>query len=334
MKKLFKKLYKLIIILFLITFLFPYSTVLGAVSTEYAGQAIASFAINFYENHKDETIYCLDGYSTTTGHRQQAYMGIKAHSYNGQMYYGMDCVGWVNFVIHNATGMTLPSLTDSFVTPQRGPRNGFAKVSGTDLKPGDIIVAPGGPHVMVYVGNGEIVDSISSKPPGIARRKFSSSSYSKMNWYIARITDSGASGVSEEQCSEIYDGLSSGTISFDSATGVRPENTSIYNEQGFVYQGMPESVGYTPMKIGFSSVWDSLGDIVDWLIGKNTYLLRAVTIGYTAIVENLIIDGIFDFVTGTDKIDESKVSDKDALQNKIEEVAKNATDDGKPSITV
>ena len=82
---------------------------------------------------------------------------------------------------------------------------------------------------------------------------------------------------------------------------------------------MPESEGYEPKRIVFKDVFNSLSDVVDWIIGLSTYLLRAIIIGYTAIVENIIIDGIFDTVTGTGKIDESQTEDgEDITESKIQ----------------
>lgn len=305
MKKIWNKVFKLIIIVTLLTIVFPYSAV-SAVTAEYAGKAIASFAINFYENHRNEV--CGDWSDNLFQYRKDAYNDNPTLQKNGKMYLGMDCVGWVNYVIHHALGIDdIDPYSSGWVTPQanQNGQQGFSKVSGQDLKPGDIIVSPSGPHVMVYVGNGEIIDCIHSSPPGIERRQFSSTSYAQNAWHICRITESKAASISESQCSEIASGIGSSSSGITMATTKR----SIYGSSGFIYQGMPETAGYNGVTL-LEAIVEALKNALDWLVGVITSIIRIPFVGFLNIIEHIFIDGIFGYVTADKKVDTSKVMEE------------------------
>ena len=154
-----------------------------AMSQEEAGKYIASFAINFFENYADQTVYSWDD-----AQRGKAYQGIKTSGvsagYSSQYFtdkYAMDCVGWVSFVIHQSLGLGSDSLT-FFGQPHGYGQfgafyNGFSAVSGNPnswnalsefevdrtLQPGDLILATT-QHILIYVGNNEVIHCTGGGP--------------------------------------------------------------------------------------------------------------------------------------------------------------------------
>lgn len=90
---------KLMILITLLVTIFPSKVSLATEKTteqQIAGNTIASFANNFYENYADKVYYCNCGQLYSK--RQQMYNGKTMK--DGFFY--SDCVGWVNFVIHQS----------------------------------------------------------------------------------------------------------------------------------------------------------------------------------------------------------------------------------------
>lgn len=117
---------------------------------EEAGDYIATFAENLVKNNSDEFVY-----SSAPEHREPAYKGIKTSGIpqdgNGNPMpnkkfvnkYGVDCVGFVSFCVHNSLGIGNEDFT-YFVTPQsRAYAPYFEEISPKpdplNLKRGDII---------------------------------------------------------------------------------------------------------------------------------------------------------------------------------------------------
>ena len=94
-----KVLKKILIVTLIICILFSGSSY--AMTQSAAGKTMAEFADNFYNDHREEVAY-----STSFEERGKAY--------NGEMVdgkYRMDCVGWINFVVHQALGLEVESTT-------------------------------------------------------------------------------------------------------------------------------------------------------------------------------------------------------------------------------
>ena len=175
MKK--KKKYIIIVVVIFVSLCFFTATDVQAVSAEEAGQYIAEFAINFFDAHASETKYGVTG-------RASAYQGNKSGGT-----YTMDCVGWLSFAVHQATGLGDSSFTEfavpfhegsGEVNPNPGFFNGIAQVYGSggsnnkiplnelkqQLKPGDLLMSIGPrKHVLLYVGDNTLIHS-TGKGPG------------------------------------------------------------------------------------------------------------------------------------------------------------------------
>ena len=105
MKKGHRILNKLIIALILVSLLCPFVVpvkVEAAVDVSKARAAIASFAIDFYNKYGTRVKY-----DYTPSVRGAAYQEEVVGSMEQ---YGMDCVGWVSYAIHHATGLDRESV--------------------------------------------------------------------------------------------------------------------------------------------------------------------------------------------------------------------------------
>lgn len=128
-----------------------------AMTQEEAGAWIATYAKNYMLNYGSICEYdCDSGYQDRRG---DAYKGIKQP--DGMLH--MDCVGFVSIVLHGAIGLDDPQVSSGqygFIAPDDGSVNydpEFEEIpfSMSAIKEGDILANYH--HVMVYVGNGEIV---------------------------------------------------------------------------------------------------------------------------------------------------------------------------------
>lgn len=140
--------YKTIVIILIISILLPINSY-AALTQEEAGDFIATFAENLVNNNSEEFVYSSDD-----AHRKPAYEGKKTSGIaldgngnpisNGNFYnkYGVDCVGFVSFVVHNSLGIGEKNYT-VFVSPQSKAVNNFEliepKPDKSNLKRGDII---------------------------------------------------------------------------------------------------------------------------------------------------------------------------------------------------
>ena len=172
------KIFKIIAIMLLLIILFPYTTITFAATVEEVGNAIATFAENYYDQVQEGSVpflihpYIL-GHNTVSA--MAPYRAIDKdtglpmlNSGGSGNYYELDCVGWVNFCIYNATRIedsNAFSGSGGYVCPTDGTVNKthFKTVSGT-AKPGDIYYNSG--HVMVCTRAGEAIDSTSVREGG------------------------------------------------------------------------------------------------------------------------------------------------------------------------
>lgn len=124
------------------------------------GEKIATYTKSFYEEYATECVYDLN-----CERRAKAYNLEKVE---GKFH--MDCVGFTNLVVHQATGLELEDdgAYSFFVAPimcgsDESPRasNGASIVSWSyeeeQLKPGDVLCVKNMQHIVIYVGNGEII---------------------------------------------------------------------------------------------------------------------------------------------------------------------------------
>lgn len=274
-------------------------------SKEEIGEYIGEFAVNFAKEHGEETVY-----SWNAAQRSAAYHGFKTSGIQMTWenfpksftdMYAMDCVGWVSMAIHQATGLDSPSVATGacgFVTPDHSSgyctfSNGYFEVVADQPMVGDIIIRPNigkiG-HVMIYIGNGMMVDSsggfttVQVRPVG---------EYS----VVARISDAGVAAINDSDLTTIFNGK--GSITGNLGGG------------GFEYNGLTPGV-LGVKKYDFDWLLNSLLDIVDWYIGFMTYSTRIILTGLTSFVE-VLIDGTMKAVSGR----EASLTIEKLLFNKV-----------------
>lgn len=291
---------KLLIITIIFIQVFPYTSAC-AVTIDEARNAIASYAVNFYKKHADEVAYYCPG---SFMYRNKAYLhktkyifSTKAESTDSSAQYLLDCVGWSMFCIHYSTGLEC-GITDSnasssalnFSSPQTpgGFTSYFSVVSGSPI-PGDMVL--NSHHIMVYVGdtdegNDMIVHSANEGggSGGGGRLSYQTvSSYGQGYSTVVRLNESAVSDITSlDTDGDPLNTSSSG--GFGLGMGVeQPANMS-----DFYYNGIPDGK-YSVTKGFFELLIENLAGIFDWLLGLFTMATRMVFVGWTAIVENLIV---------------------------------------------
>lgn len=267
------KLRKFIIVILIICILFPGNVY--AINQEQAGETIAQFAEDLVNNHKDEFIY-----SWANSHRYPAYKlektsGIsEPYGVSFTNKYGVDCVGFVCFVVHNSIGIGGEEYTE-FVTPRSGVKGSYfeeisPKPDINNLKRGDIIWNSF-PHVMIYIGDGKVAHSISR---GISIDGLNSFNDGATDYvHVARIKESTAAAVDSSNCTTIF-----GTV-----TGAADDYGLYYGTTSGSYAG-----SYTFGQWLFSK----FAGFFDYLAGIMTYVFKAQFLGWGNIIEELVNSAI------------------------------------------
>lgn len=293
-----KKIRKIIvsIIIFIAVLLINQSSY--AMSQEEAGQVLADFSIYFYKHYGARTLYSVAGRETT---------------YTGQTvdgYYKFDCVGWVDFAVHQSLKLGGPTMSYFAVPPGGGNtpyyREGFECIKGDytnannllsqeevedTLQPGDILFCgPEGPHVVIYVGDHNIIHCYSNLE---CEDLYDNDMHYTGYCAIGRITESAAAGLDEDNVVTMFEGDG-------------------YDEEGLEYKGTTEG-HYKGKKQTSSWLFENFVGFLDYLFGMLAYIIRAPFVGWANIVENMINDTINDV---------SKVNIKETSENE-----KNSTDE-------
>lgn len=293
MEELIKKLTKKTIIiiavfLILLTSVIPPKAIYAAIDVVTAGETTSQFAINFYTDYKDDVVYDAgDNYAVN---RQKMYNGEKCS--DGKFH--CDCVGWINFVMHQS--ITLDTGGDEgagscFIVPRRIERgsesqnefihDNFEIIYGgydtgkksvqeiiANAQPGDVILAD--LHVMLYVGNGEVVHCAN----GLQKEQLSENTvYRDYLYGIARLTEAAASTINPNNCTTIF-GIVTGAGELDDYGMYWGTTTGRYTGS------------YTLGDWLFSKI----AQFLDYLIGIMTYVVKIPFLGYTNIVEKMIND--------------------------------------------
>lgn len=294
---------KMLVILSLICILCPHFEleVEASVSKDQAGEAIASFAIDFYKKYGERVQYPSSNVSGQRGGRT-----YEANPGELQTYV-LDCVGWVSYAIHHATGLTTDSIASGdcgFVVPEN-PGYGsligawaseyFEKVGtygSVTLKPGDILA--NSHHVMIYVGNTEafsssgfskgsgdsIIDSRGHGPGnGLTYTTISEYGDIKNGDGVYRISQAGATAIKESDLCKI---------------ALETNKTQKKKKKDYDgYNGLPERGQYTGSEsLSLEWVINLLSQIVDYLIGIITMGIKIELIGWATIIENIVTDAI------------------------------------------
>ena len=247
-------------------------------SIEEVGAQIANWSIEFYNKHKNQCWYSLD-----FSDREQAYNA----QINDTSAYLFDCVGWVSFAVHHATGLGDRTFT-YFAQPQNPyVLGGFTKINVSitneqegkkqGLIPGDILIkstASGGKHVGIYVGNNQVIHSTGNPLSSNTVAEFASSSNSSGSVidYIARVSETLAKSANFEF---IADGAILPSTPFAS---------------GFEFEGMPTNVSYGGSSTVVEWLFDKIWQFFSFLVGMIINLLKYAILGYISLTEKIVSD--------------------------------------------
>lgn len=270
------------------------------VTVESARQQIVNWAVNFVNSGEaQKSIY----------HCKAGYQSARAATYNGgypQSSYQYDCVGFVNFVLHQSLGIDYApaaSGAGGFVTPGGIKATSYFSaidISGDKIsaaQPGDILISSS--HVAIMVADGQVVDCIDSNggrdnydTSGNAVKIRSIASESGWATYTTAARLVSVDGVN---FSPIDGGIfvpdggddQNGDSDDDDDSGQAVDLDVIANL--FKYQGMPSDITYKHQEVdGFRWLFNSIGGILNYLVGGLTFLIRASIMGWLEVIQDTV----------------------------------------------
>lgn len=310
MKKI-KSAFKKLIVIYLIVYI-TLSSMTSCFARGYdkeCGEYASQWAIDYVGKYASQSSYTTSNLKTLNGNSICWWSG---GSDGSGTFYGC-CTCFVHWIYYNALGVDLydygfsPGSTTAY-NNLKGGNEYFDDVSGEELQPGDILIVQG--HAEMYAGDGKhanfgdtpmnVHNACSRMTPG----------RSSENAIALRLKDS-------------VDVNPSGSVP---GGELEEENLSIYDENGFIYSGIAKIQGYKSSAPFGKWIISKLGEILDYLVGILTLGIRIVVVGWTAIVERFIVDGIVNSVTGvTDERVDDWQKDPDTIDEIDREVQENQT---------
>ena len=289
-----KKMISIALIILIVLFMFvpnkSEALVIGEgdriLTPEMVGQQIANWSKQFYNEHKDQCYYAY-------GESQERINAYNA-PINDTTTYGFDCVGWVSFAVHHATGLGGNSYK-SFVIPQvEWTINKYgifdiylqnvsiyneADCQAMGVKPGDVLVksnARGGEHVGIYVGDNVVIHS-TGHPLSATSVEYFASSESSTGYvvdYVCRISESAAKNAN-------FSFVADGVVLPTDGGGV---GTVTGGSNNFEFNGLPNNVSYSSSQ---DNLWlfDLISQFFGFFAGMMINLLKYSIIGYIEMAE-------------------------------------------------
>lgn len=261
----------------LVTYLIIY-IVLSSMTTCFArkydeecGKYVSQYARDFIEKYctpVDKTHYdCSTLYPHWGGGKE----------FQGDFY--ACCSTGVWYMYKNALGVDIykfdfAGMCNTARSNMLGSSNWEEIKSAAEAKPGDIVINDH--HTEMYIGESQ-------------NANFGNSPHS------GKITTGPRYGEFTNIFRPTFDVNPSGTIPIDE---IEEENLSIYDENGFIYSGVAELQGYDESPSFGKWIFEKITEILDYLVGILTFGIRVVIVGWTAIIERFVIDGIVNAVTG------------------------------------
>ncbi len=301
-----KKIFSIVLLLLVSFMMFVPSRVLGedkqnsnattGHTVEEVGMQIATWAIQFCNDEDAGKYTCLYNDNTNDDNGSPRSIAYNAQIAEGSTY-EFDCVGWVSFAVHHATGIGNESFT-IFASPTRYGWNSYnfnrgfyeeiwrndAGVNGlprdVTVLPGDILVMDG--HVGLYVGKnsqGEdmVADMWSTASGGLGIRSaytFSNCRGSQDNLkQIGRITEEAAKAANFEF---IADGVY-----------LPGSMASTSNSAGdFEFNGMPTQVSYSKRK-DLAWLFNQISQFFGFFGGMIINVIKFAALGYVIMFQSL-----------------------------------------------
>lgn len=302
MKKL-KSAFKKLIVIYLIVYI-TLSSMTSCFARGYdaqCGEYASQWAIDYVGKYASQSSYTTSNLKSLNGNSICWWSG---GSDGSGTFYGC-CTCFVHWIYYNALGVNLydygfsPGSTTAY-NNLKGGNEYFDDVSGEELQPGDILIVQG--HAEMYAGDGKHAN-FGGTPMNVhnacSRMTPGSSSENAIALRLKNSVDVNPSG------------------SVPGGDDIEEENLSIYDENGFIYSGIAKIQGYKASAPFGKWIISKLGEILDYLVGILTLGIRIVVVGWTAIVERFIVDGIVNSVTG---VTDERVDDWQKDPNTIDEI--------------
>ncbi len=305
-----------------------------AMTQEEAGNYIANWAIDFYNKHAGDVHYNTDDES-------RAYCIRSVEPWPDTGAYELDCVGFVNMVVVQSTGLPGDQFRYAPITAVVWPSNqsgeaveddgNFERVTG-ELQRGDIL--RNSHHVMVYVGNGMIIHCDGGGTVGLCGLSYETpEQYEEKNgsgYNIPCYTDAyrlradvveNLQGTGDSGNRGMIGGIANGIQSaIDGITGffgeltneneVFPEGTALSDEEynKLYYKGIATLKGSKKTEEAKTDDWSfpSLSDMADWITGFLILPIRAAITGWANIVQ-IVVSEYINAATGEQVTDVTEI---------------------------
>lgn len=264
-----------------------------AVTVENARQQIANAALNF-ANSEGGKCYYYSG---------EGYEGVRAKTYHGgypQESYTFECVGFVNYILHQFLGLDYGSASNGkggFVTPSGvKDTSHFGTIGIGQIQAGDILISS--THVAIYIGDNQVVDC--GQWSTVVAVRHITSSYTMVEWSACTFT-SAARLIS-------VDGVNFSPIEGGSDVTEKPDEGEATGDwdteevdldeiaDKFDFSGMATTVIKQDEKVDvFRWFFEGIAGFVDYIVGIIlTIAIKAPILGYT----NTILDIVNSFLHG------------------------------------
>ena len=295
MKKI-KLICKKIIIIYIIIYILAssISSCFARTYDEECGKYLANYAKEFISQYGANSTYVLSTWPTWSG------------GSFGQGTLRVCCSSGVLLMYKEALGVDLTSMGISYsgdVQSVGASNQYFDVIPMSQVKPGDILARSGHMELAISDGANDHANFGSNDPA--CKIHNNASSYCTFTTAIRL--------KSSVQVNP--------TGSVPTPTTAGEENTSIYDSNGFIYSGVAKLQGYNSSMPFGKWIVKMLTEILDYLIGILTLIPRMVIVGWTAIIERFVVDGIVNAVTGiTNKRDDSWEKDPDTIDEIDKEI--------------
>ena len=296
---------KKVLIVYVIIFI-----VLSSMSSSFArmydaqcGEFLSKYARDFISQYCDgkSTSYEHVGFSTDDAPHWSG-------GAFGQGTFKGDCTNGVHYMYLKALGVDITQYgygpSDDAIANLTGSYAQYWEpINLSDVQAGDVVLKSG--HGELYIGNNENADFGNS--PNCGKIKEGPGNFTHAFRPKFDVNPTGKVGNAEAE----------------------EENLSIYDENGFIYSGVAKIQEYKGSLPFGKWIIKMYTEILDYMIGIMTLGIKIVIVGWTAVIERLVIDGIVNAVTGiTNKRDtgwNEDSSKKDEIDTQVEQEEKAET---------
>lgn len=296
----------------IITYLIIYITLSSTTSCfargydEQCGEYASQWARDYIEKYASQSTYTQSMLGSLNG---QAICQWTGGTEGSGTFYGC-CTCFVHWIYYNALGVNIydygfAPMAENAYNTLKGGNEYFDDVSGEELKAGDILIIPG--HAEMYAGNGEHAN-FGGTPM-------------EMHGTCSSMTPGSGSAIAVRLKSSV-EVNPAGTVSV--GDDLEEENLSIYDENGFIYSGVAKIEGYKGSAPFGKWVISKLIEILDYMIGILTVGIRIVIVGWTAVIERFVVDGIVNAVTG---VTNERVDGWEQDPNSVDEIDRQAAEE-------